>query len=122
ERKGHHILLEALRAMPERERLRVIIFGKGPQREMLERMVSAMGMQHIVQFAGFRDDLPRWMGALDLLVHPALMEGMGISLLQASAAGVPIVASRVGGIPEAVRDDVSGLLVPPNDAVALRTA
>lgn len=122
ERKGHHVLLEALRTMPERDKLRILIFGKGPQREMLERMVSAMRMQDIVHFTGFRDDLPRWMGALDLLVHPALMEGMGISLLQASAAGVPIVASRVGGIPEAVRDGVSGILVPPNDAVALRTA
>jgi len=122
ERKGHHILLEALRNMPEREKLRVLIFGKGPQREVLERLVREMGLQDIVRFIGFREDLPRWMGALDMLVHPALMEGMGISLLQASAAKVPIVASDVGGIPEAVRHGENGLLVPPNDAVALRVA
>jgi glycosyltransferase involved in cell wall biosynthesis len=122
ERKGHHILLEALRNMPEREQLRVLIFGKGPQREVLERLVRGMGLNEIVRFTGFREDLPRWMGALDILVHPALMEGMGISLLQASAAKVPIVASEVGGIPEAVRHGENGLLVPPNDAVALRAA
>jgi glycosyltransferase involved in cell wall biosynthesis len=122
ERKGHHILLEALRNMPERERLRVLVFGKGPQREVLERLVREMGLEEIVRFTGFRDDLPRWMGALDILVHPALMEGMGISLLQASAAKVPIVASDVGGIPEAVRNGENGILVPPNDAVALRAA
>jgi glycosyltransferase involved in cell wall biosynthesis len=122
ERKGHHILLEALRNMPERDRLRIIIFGKGPQREVLERLVREMGLHEIVRFAGFRDDLPRWMGALDMLVHPALMEGMGISLLQASAAQVPIVASDVGGIPEAVRHGENGILVPPNDAMALRAA
>jgi glycosyltransferase involved in cell wall biosynthesis len=122
ERKGHHILLEALRNMPEREGLRVLIFGKGPQREVLERLVREMGLEEIVRFTGFRDDLPRWMGALDILVHPALMEGMGISLLQASAAKVPIVASNVGGIPEAVRHGENGILVPPNDAMALRAA
>ncbi|MGV2481583.1 UNVERIFIED_CONTAM: glycosyltransferase, partial [Salmonella enterica subsp. enterica serovar Weltevreden] len=72
--------------------------------------------------AGFRKDLPRWLGCLDLLVHPALMEGLGVSLLQASAAGVPIIASRAGGMPEAVRDGVNGLLVPPGDVAPLRLA
>jgi glycosyltransferase involved in cell wall biosynthesis len=59
---------------------------------------------------------------MDLLVHPARMEGLGVSLLQAASAGVPIVASRVGGIPEAVRDGENGLLVPPGDIAALRAA
>jgi glycosyltransferase involved in cell wall biosynthesis len=72
--------------------------------------------------AGFRDDLPGVLPCLDLLVHPATMEGLGVSLLQASAAGVPIVASNVGGIPEVVRDGVNGRLVPPADVPALTTA
>jgi glycosyltransferase involved in cell wall biosynthesis len=71
---------------------------------------------------GYRDDLPRLLACMDLVVHPATMEGLGVSLLQASAAGVPVVASRVGGIPEAVRDGVSGLLVPPADVAALADA
>jgi glycosyltransferase involved in cell wall biosynthesis len=72
--------------------------------------------------AGFRDDLSQILPCLDLLAHPATMEGLGVSLLQASAAGVPIVASRAGGISEAVRDGVNGLLVPPGDAAALGAA
>ena len=59
------------------------------------------------------------MGALDIVVHPAEMEGLGVSLLQASAAAVPIVASRAGGLPEAVSDGVSGLLVTPGDVPGL---
>jgi glycosyltransferase involved in cell wall biosynthesis len=55
-------------------------------------------------------------------VHPAIREGLGVSLLQASSAGVPIVAGNTGGIPEAVRDGVNGLLVPPGDVVALTQA
>jgi len=116
ERKGHRLLLAALRADPSlAARVQVLCFGQGPLREALE--AESQGLP--VQFAGFRDDLQRWLPALDLLVHPALREGLGVSLLQASAAGVPIIASRAGGIPEAVRDGINGLLVPPGDIPAL---
>jgi glycosyltransferase involved in cell wall biosynthesis len=71
---------------------------------------------------GFVDNLPEILGCIDLLVHPADMEGLGVSLLQASAAQVPIVASRAGGIPEAVRDGLNGLLVTPGDIPALASA
>lgn len=120
ERKGHRVLFAALRTLPDRSRLRVICFGQGPLREALEREAADLG--EVVRFAGFRRDLPRWIGALDLLVHPALAEGLGVSLLQASAAGVPIIASRAGGMPEAVADGVSGLLVEPGNATALAGA
>jgi glycosyltransferase involved in cell wall biosynthesis len=120
ERKGHRVLFDALRALPDRSRLRVVCFGQGPLRQTLEREAADLG--ETVRFAGFRTDLARWIGALDLLVHPALMEGLGVSLLQASAAGVPIIASRAGGMPEAVADEETGLLVPPGDAPALRDA
>jgi glycosyltransferase involved in cell wall biosynthesis len=122
ERKGHAVLLEALRDLPQRAHLDVVFFGQGPRREALERKIAELGLGDVVRFAGFRKDLPRWMGALDLLVHPAYMEGLGVSLLQAAAAGVPIVASRAGGMPEAVRDGRNGLLVPPGDVAALRAA
>ncbi|TDU24342.1 glycosyltransferase involved in cell wall biosynthesis [Panacagrimonas perspica] len=120
ERKGHRILFDALRALPDRAGLRVICFGQGPLAETLRREATDLG--DIVRFAGFRKDLARWVGALDLLVHPALMEGLGISLLQASAAGVPIIACRAGGMPEAVADGVSGLLVEPGDVAGLASA
>ncbi|MCC2655477.1 MAG: glycosyl transferase group 1 family protein [Panacagrimonas sp.] len=120
ERKGHRVLFDALRALPDRSRVRVVCFGQGPLRETLEREAADLG--ETVRFAGFRNDLARWIGALDLLVHPALMEGLGVSLLQASAAGVPIIASRAGGMPEAVADEETGLLVAPGDAGALSAA
>lgn len=85
-------------------------------------MVTDLGIGAMVQFAGQRWDLPRWMGDLDLVVHPASKEGLGVALLQASSAGVPIVASAAGGIPEAVRDGINGVLVPPADVPALRAA
>ncbi|MGQ0529547.1 MAG: glycosyltransferase family 4 protein [Panacagrimonas sp.] len=120
ERKGHGVLFEALRGLRHKNSVQLVIFGQGPLQGRLRAEAANLGVP--VHFAGFRKDLPRWLGALDLLVHPALMEGLGVSLLQASAAGVPIIASRAGGMPEAVADGHSGVLVTPGDASALRAA
>ncbi|HEX2531793.1 MAG TPA: glycosyltransferase [Burkholderiaceae bacterium] len=119
-RKGHRYLIEAIDALRnDYPDVRVLLFGKGALREELEAQVRQRTLADVIRFAGFRDDLPRWLGGLDILAHPADMEGLGVSLLQASAAAVPIVASRAGGLPEAVRDNVSGLLIPPGDVAAL---
>jgi glycosyltransferase involved in cell wall biosynthesis len=100
----------------------VLIFGQGPLEAELRADVAARGLAGAVRFTGFRHDLPRWLGGLDMLVHPADMEGLGVSLLQASAAGVPVVTSRAGGLPEAVQDGVTGILCPPGDVAALAAA
>ena len=121
-RKGHSILFQALPGLDMPNRVQLICFGQGPQREALEQQVRELGLDARVRFAGFRDDLSDWLGALDIVVHPAFMEGLGVSLLQASAASVPVIASRAGGMPEAVADGVSGVLVPPGDVAALRDA
>lgn len=122
-RKGHRYLLAALPALLARHpRLKVLIFGQGPLEAELRAEVEAAGLAGAVHFTGFRHDLPRWLGGLDLLVHPADMEGLGVSLLQASAAAVPIVTSRAGGLPEAVQDGVTGILCPPGDVAALGAA
>lgn len=122
-RKGHRYLIEAVRALrPDYPNLHVILFGKGGLQSELERMVDDNGLSQVVCFAGFRSDLAQWLGGLDILAHPADMEGLGVSLLQASAAAVPIVASRAGGLPEAVEDEVTGILIPPGDVVALVAA
>lgn len=122
-RKGHRFLLQAMPSLLEQfPNLHTVFFGKGPQEGALRKLAQQLGLIGRVHLAGFRDDLPRLLPCLDLLVHPALMEGLGVSLLQASSAGVPIVASRAGGIPEAVRDGVNGLLVPPGDVAALGAA
>ncbi len=120
-RKGHRFLLAALPALiAVYPNLHVRCFGQGLLAAEIQRQIADLELSDHVQLAGFRDDLPNILPALDLVVHPVLMEGLGVSLLQAASAGVPIIASRVGGIPEAVRDGENGLLVPPGDVAALR--
>jgi glycosyltransferase involved in cell wall biosynthesis len=122
-RKGHRYLIDAVDILRrDHPQLRVLLFGKGPLQAELENEIAQRGLSDVIRMAGFRDDLPRWLSGLDILVHPAEMEGLGVSLLQASAAAVSIVASRAGGLPEAVEDGVTGLLVPPGDTTALSTA
>lgn len=123
ERKGHRFLIACLPQLVRKyPALRVIFFGQGPLLDDLVRLCEESGMTEVVQFAGFRSDLERVLPNLDLVVHPALMEGLGVSLLQASAAGVPIVAARAGGIPEVVRDGVNGTLVEPGQSPPLEAA
>jgi glycosyltransferase involved in cell wall biosynthesis len=122
-RKGHRVLLEALpevvREFPD---LRVLLFGQGPLRGELQELCNRYGLSPQVRFAGFRTDLDRVLPCLDLVVHPATLEGLGLSLLEAAAAGIPIVATRVGGVPEIVQDGRTGLLVPPADPRSLAAA
>jgi glycosyltransferase involved in cell wall biosynthesis len=122
-RKGHLVLLDALpEVLAAHPDLRMLLFGKGPMRTELHEEIRRRGLGASVRLAGFRPDLHRILCCLDLLVHPALMEGLGVALLQAAAAGVPIVASRAGGIPEAVHDGHNGLLIPAGDSAALASA
>ena len=122
-RKGHRFLLDALpELIAAHPQIQVRFLGQGPLADDLQHRIDAAGLGDHVRLSGFRDDLPEILPALDLVVHPALMEGLGVSLLQAASAGVPIVASRAGGIPEAVREGENGLLVPPGDVAALCAA
>jgi glycosyltransferase involved in cell wall biosynthesis len=120
ERKGHRTAIDALpsilAAFPA---TRLLLFGRGPLVEPMREHVARAGLAERVLFAGFRDDLARVMPQLDLLLHPAEAEGLGVALLQASACGVPIVAGRAGGIPEVVRPGVNGELIEPGDVGAL---
>lgn len=123
DRKGHRFLIEAFARLANKyPDARVVLFGKGPLVDEVRQQVESKGLKEKVVLAGFRDDLPRIMSSLDVLVHPALAEGLGVSLLEASSAGVPVVASAVGGIPEAITHGENGLLVPPGDIEALTSA
>jgi glycosyltransferase involved in cell wall biosynthesis len=125
-RKGHDYLLEALpeiiQTFPE---VKVLFFGQGPLEHSLRQTVSRYGLKDTVTFAGFRRDLETILPCLRIIVHPATMEGLGVCLLQAASAGVPIVAFASGGIPEIVHHEDNGLLVAPGEshslAVAIRT-
>jgi len=121
--KGHAFLLRALPAIVAAfPGAGCVLAGEGPSRRDLEEEVRRLGMGDRVIFLGHRGDVPAILSALDLFVQPSLYEGFGMSLLEAMAARLPIVATRVGGIPEVVDDQVAGLLVPPADAAALAQA
>ena len=91
----------------------LLLVGEGPARGDLDRQVCELGLGRRVTFAGFRDDVPDLLHALDVFAFPSTSEGLGSSVLEAMAAGVPVVATTAGGIPEAVRDGADGLLVAP---------
>jgi len=122
-RKGHRHLLAALpEVLRDQPALQVLLFGQGPLVSEIETAIAVQGLAAHVRLAGFRPDLARWLGCLDLVVHPAEMEGLGVSLLQAAAAGVPIIATRAGGMPEIVEDGHNGLLIEPGDVAELAGA
>jgi glycosyltransferase involved in cell wall biosynthesis len=112
--KGHDLAIEAVSRLRTRfPSLRLLILGDGPEREQIRSRAAALG--NAVVMAGHRSDVMSVLGATDVLVHPTAMDAFPTALLEAAAAGVPVVATRVGGIPEIVEDGRSGLLVgaPP---------
>lgn len=123
ERKGHRFLLEAAALLKEQGlRLTYRFAGEGSERESLQRIAYRLGLRDEVLFLGFVSDIPTFLSSVDIFVLPSLYEGLGIAVLEAMAAGKPVVASRTGGIPELVIDRVTGLLVPPKDPGALARA
>jgi 2-deoxystreptamine N-acetyl-D-glucosaminyltransferase/2-deoxystreptamine glucosyltransferase len=107
-----------------REEADLVVVGDGPERERVARLAGAGPAARRTTLAGFvaHDRVPGVLAALDVLVLPSAYEEMGSVLVEAMAAGLPVVASAVGGIPEVVQDGVTGLLVPPGDADALAAA
>jgi glycosyltransferase involved in cell wall biosynthesis len=123
ERKGHRVLFDALPSVLQRvPNTRVLLFGQGPLLEEIKRLCAERGLDKCVVFTGFRQDIDKILPCLDLVVHPALMEGLGVSLLEAAACAAPIIASNAGGMPEIVRDGVNGSLIAPGDSSALAAA
>ncbi|MCK9240105.1 glycosyltransferase family 4 protein [Desulfocurvus sp.] len=123
EGKGHDVLLDAFAAVRrELPGAVLMVVGEGHLRAGLEARAEALGLSGAVVFTGFLDDVAPAVGAMDVSVLPSLFEGLGRVLLEAMAMGLPVVASRVGGIPDAVADGLTGLLVPPGDAGALAGA
>ncbi len=99
--------------------LRLEIAGSGPEQPALEREASRLRVQDRVAFLGGRENLQSTLAWWDIFVQPSLAEGFGIAALEAMAVGLPVVVSRVGGLPELVEDSRTGLLVPPGDPAAL---
>ncbi|MBW1989827.1 MAG: glycosyltransferase [Deltaproteobacteria bacterium] len=121
--KGQDVLLSAMARVWEIRPDAVLVFaGQGPMEEELRRRAGEMGAAGRVVFAGWRDDLPQVLPALDVMAHPAKNEGMGRVLVEALAAGVPVAASDAGGIRDVILHGRTGLLVPAGDQQAMAGA
>jgi glycosyltransferase involved in cell wall biosynthesis/ribosomal protein S18 acetylase RimI-like enzyme len=122
--KGLQYLLEAaaILARGSGPSLRVVIAGDGPARASLERLARDFGVSDIVTFLGFREDIAELLAASDLVVLPSLREGLSISLLEAMAAGKPIIATSIGSQRELASQAEMALLVPPANSAALAGA
>lgn len=126
-RKGQNFMLDALASPLLRDygqSLPLILAGEGPMREKLEKHIVRLGLTKQVLFTGRipHERVPAILSAADIVALPTLSEGMPLSLLEAMAAGHPVVTTRVGAIPEIVEDGATGLLVPPGSPVALARA
>ena len=121
--KGHRYLIQATKILKEMApKIKIIVVGSGSLRMELDKQVRELGVEDIVFFLGFREDIPQILSSLDLFVLSSYLEGMGSSLLDAMACRLPVVATFVGGIPEVVVHGETGLLVPPRNPSALAEA
>ena len=123
-RKGHDVLFRALArlAEPGGLRFRCLVCGDGSERAALERLARELGIAGCVGFLGEQRQVADVLAALDVFVMPSRHEGLGVAILEAMAMALPVVASAVGGIPEAVAAGRTGLLVPAEDPDALAAA
>lgn len=123
--KGHRVVLEATRRLLRKgnfPHLRLLIIGEGDLRRELAAEAGRLGLGRSVIFTGFLLDVVPALRAADVCVLPSLKEGLSLSVVEAMAAGKPVVASRVGGLPEVVLPGETGLLVPPGDPEKLAAA
>lgn len=121
--KGIEYFLKAAAIIaPRFPNARFLLIGDGPYREQLEQHVARLELGRRVIFMGFRLDIPKLLSEITLSVLPSLSEGLSNALLESMAAGIPVVATRVGGNPELVEDGTTGLLVPTRDHQALAGA
>lgn len=117
--KGFSFLIDAMARLKKGFKCRLVIIGEGPLRPQLEAQLRKHRLEGHVMLLGERSDVTSWLSAMEIFVLPSLWEGLPNSLLEAMALGLPCVASDVDGVPEVVKHDESGLLVPPSNASAL---
>lgn len=121
--KGHDTLLEAWRSVSTAApQALLLVAGDGAERPAMEALARRLGVADSVRFLGFRPDVPDLLAASDIFVLPSLSEGLPLSVLEAMAAGLPVVASDVGGVPEVVEREQTGILISSRDAAALGAA
>lgn len=123
EQKGLEYLVRAVPLLgQDRPRVRVLLAGDGPLHDHLNALATDLGVGNEVRFLGFRSDVGDLLAAADIVVLPSLWEGLSVSLLEAMAAGRPVVTTTIGSNREVTRDGAVASLVPPKDPVALAAA
>ena len=121
--KSHLVLLQALHLLKlKNERFHAVMVGDGPERKSLEELSEFNTTNELITWAGFQRNVESWLAQFDIFVLASAWEGLPISILEAMAAHLPVVATAVGGTPEAVVTDETGILVPPNDPEKLANA
>lgn len=121
--KGADVLLRAApRVLSRYPNSRFVLVGDGPARRELESLASQLGVTDRVLFAGVREDMPQVYRSFDLLVLPSFCEAMPMCVLEAMAAGKPVIATRVGAVPKLIEDDETGILIEPGDVAGLSAA
>jgi glycosyltransferase involved in cell wall biosynthesis len=118
--KGHADLVDALALLDAPPS--ICLVGEGPERERLTRRIAACGLGHVVHLAGAVPDARALLADYQFAILPSHMEGLPNAVLEAMAAGLPVIATAVGGVPELVADRVTGILVPPRAPAALAVA
>ena len=112
-RKNHQAIISALPLLGESYQL--VLCGYGPERQKLEQLARELGVSDNVTFLGFRKDIPQIMKASDVFVFPSLQEGLPVSVMEAMASGLPVVASSIRGIsPDLIEDGKTGILLADN--------
>ncbi len=121
--KGHRLLLEAMRQLLHvYPNLKLICLGEGEEELEVREFCERFGLANCLRLVGYQQNSAEWYAAADINVLPSFYEGLPLTILEAMASGLPTVASNVGGIPDAIQDGVSGLLVPPGDPHRLAEA
>lgn len=117
------LLLEGFSGvLAQHPQARLMIIGEGGLRPKLEAMAARLGIDHAVIWTGFRQDMPRLLAAIDLYVQASINEGLSLSILEAMAAGKPIIATDVGGAQEVLAHEKTGILIPPGSSSAIKDA
>jgi glycosyltransferase involved in cell wall biosynthesis len=121
--KGHRVLFDAMRQLlPIHPELKLVCLGEGELGPELRSLCEKFGFADCVRFAGYQQNVPEWLAAADINVLPTFYEGFPLTVIEAMASGLATVASNVGGVPEAIEQGVSGLLVQPGDSRSLADA
>lgn len=121
--KNHAVLLRAMaQVIKEQDDIVLLLAGDGPLRAEIESMISEYELNGFVRILGTRTDIPELLSIMDLFVLPSFSEGLSLTLIEACAAGIPIIATRVGGNEEVVVHEFNGLTVPSDDPVAMENS